>query len=227
MGQKAEDQAFTSIGLIDCDRFADKRDETSNEELMQSISGGDTVAFQTLYDRFSDIVYSTCVRKLKHELEANEVVSSIFFEIWQKADRFDPCRGTAAAYLFMLTRSRIIDYVRNKVRRKRMERFLGSFVELNNLESISIEPHDYIVAIETCMDLQNAMAELSDVQLSLVKASFFNGLSHRQIAMLFKLPLGTVKTSIRRAIIGMRAVCRRIDREREAARGSQETAQPA
>lgn len=217
---KPDYESLSRVGLVCPDSALADTDSSTNDDLMESIAHGNAFAFESLYNRFSGIVFSICMRKLKHELEANEVVSVVFFEVWQKADRFDRCRGTAAMFLFALTRSRIVDSARNRSRRAQLQGSRDPSIDLNNVESISLQPSDYAIAIEEGRELQNALDELTDVQRSLLEASFYSDLSHRQIAMLFKLPLGTVKSSIRQAIIGMRISLHRQDQQRDLVRWS-------
>ena len=84
--------------------------------LMAAIVARDTSALGQLYDRHAGHVFGLCLRVLRDRMEAEEVLGDIFWEVWQRAERYSPERGAPAAYLATLARSRAIDRLR--VRRK-------------------------------------------------------------------------------------------------------------
>ena len=193
-----------------------ERSESPSPGLLESMAAGNVEAFEMLYGQYGGIVYAMCKNKLRDEHEANEVQSDIFMEIWQKAYRFDAARGTELSFLFAITRSRIIDCFRKTQRQKRIEQNSSFGMNMNDLpERNRLQPELEILAIETASRIRCALDKLDNRLRSLLVASFYESLSHEQIALRFKLPLGTVKSSIRRAISLLRSDLRHQEPDNE------------
>ena len=193
-----------------------ERSESPSPGLLESMAAGNVEAFETLYSQYGEIVYAMCKNRLKDERDANEVQSDIFLEIWRKAYRFDASRGTELAFLFAITRSRIIDCFRKTQRQKRIEQNCLFGMNLDDLpERNRRQPQFETLAIEAASILRNALDHLGAKLKSLLVASFYEGQSHEQIAVRFKLPLGTVKSSIRRAISLLRSDLRQQEFDKE------------
>src|SRR5690242_1160287 len=82
--------------------------------LMEGIARRDAAALGQLYDRYCAVVHSLCLRILRDPGLAEDAVIDVFAEVWERADRYRPGRGTPAAYLLMLARSRALDRARMK-----------------------------------------------------------------------------------------------------------------
>ena len=198
-----------------------ERSESPSLGLLESMAAGNVEAFEILYSLYGGIVYAMCKNKLRDEREANEVQSDIFLEIWQKAYRFDASRGTELSFLFAITRSRIIDCFRKTQLRKRIEQNSSFGMNMDDLpERNRLQPELEILAIEAASIIRCALDQLDTRLKSLLVASFYDALSHEQIAVRFKLPLGTVKSSIRRAISLLRSDLRQQELDKEPSRTS-------
>lgn len=185
-------------------------------DLLEEIAEGSIPAFESLYDRCWGLVYTICVRVLKHELEAQDVLSEIFLEVWQRAYLFDPSRGTAESFLITISRSRAIDRKRKIASRDRNKSTGSALVELNSVESRDVcHPADTIIAQEERYQVQSALTELNEDQRRTVEAHYYDGLTHKQISSKYQLPLGTVKTTIRQSIRVLGETLRRLDQESE------------
>jgi RNA polymerase sigma-70 factor (ECF subfamily) len=174
--------------------------------LMQSIGQGNESAFEQLYDEYSPILYAICIRVLRHEFEAREVLSEVFVEVWKKASRYDPQRGTVRAFLVTLTRCRAIDYLRCKGGRT------TNFDKLHNVWNATpesrkaiVEPHQSVLLREQESLLRDAVDALNETQKKVLTLAYFEGLSQSEIAQFMQLPLGTVKTAMRRGLASLRA----------------------
>lgn len=184
--------------------------------LLESVAAGSGEAFEMLFSQYGGIVYAMCKYKLGDEREASEVQSDIFLEVWRKAYRFDASRGTESSFLFAITRSRIIDCFRKTQRRKRLEQNSTFGMNLDELpERNRLQPEFGMLATEAASTIRNALDQLDTNLKSLLVASFYEALSHKQISVRFKLPLGTVKSSIRRAIALLRSDLRQQEPDKE------------
>lgn len=148
-----------------------------------------------LFDRYSKLVYSVALRVLSDSSEAEDVMQETFIQVWKNPGAFVPGRGSLGGWLVVVARNRAIDKLRRRRPTEPVELF--TLPSSTNLERES----EHGVLLEK---IQTAMAELPDEQRSVVDLAFFEGLSHSEIAEKTGTPLGTVKTRIRLALIGIR-----------------------
>jgi len=179
----------------------DKAPKLDDFDLMKAIAAGDREALSVLYDRHSPMVLAVCRRVLSDGGEAEDVLTDVFFEVWTRADRFDAARGSALTYLMTLARSRAIDR-----RRARAARSPGTSnqPELASEAAPGPNPLQSIDLNEQRQIIRSALDQLDPVQRTAVECSFYEGLSHSEIAEKLQRPLGTVKTYIRQGLIRLR-----------------------
>jgi len=158
-------------------------------------------ALETLYDATWACVRGLVLRVVRRPALADEVVEETYFQVWRQAVRFDPARGRALAWLLGMARSRAIDAVRREAR------FQGEPLdEASGTGLVGDAPasDELLDAARGHAELQQAMLRLHAQPRQLVALAFFRGLSHEEIASETALPLGTVKSQIRRALITLR-----------------------
>jgi RNA polymerase sigma-70 factor (ECF subfamily) len=180
------------------------RPELASCEILSRIAGGDQQALAALYDRANRVIFGMAYRILQNDAEAEEAMLDIFMCVWRKAGDFDPSRGTPTAWLLMMARSRVIDWVRsNKIRRDREEPLdeIEFFADGNN-------PEEHSANQQLGSRLRDAMTQLSWEQRQVIEMAFFQGFSHSEIASKLRTPLGTIKTRIR---TGMRQLRQRVE----------------
>jgi RNA polymerase sigma-70 factor (ECF subfamily) len=172
---------------------------TDDYALMQAIARGDAAALGALYDRYASSLFPLCMRILRDWMESQETLTDVFWEVWNRSDRFDPTRGTPLTYLLTLTRSRAIDRRRASNRQRPMQFDLSA-----GLPADDAGPVEDVLLEELRGKIGAAMSRLDAVQRQAVELSFFDDLSHSQIADRLNKPLGTVKTHIRQGLIRLR-----------------------
>ena len=160
----------------------------------------DQQALAQLYETLAGRVYGLALRITRHVQTAEEVTEDCFWQVWRQAPRFDPARGAALAWIMTIARSRALD----ALRRADTAEPLGE----DRLATIEAEgggdPHDLLDAVEKQHRLHAALRGLEPLPRQLVALAFFRGLSHEEIAGQMDLPLGTVKSHIRRALLRLR-----------------------
>jgi RNA polymerase sigma-70 factor, ECF subfamily len=178
-------------------------------DLMQRIAGGDPAALAALFDRHGALVHGLGIRMLGDRSEAEDFLLDVFFEIWRKPERYDANRGAPVTYLMTVARSRAID--RRRAARPRNVNLddpaLGAARE--SPAPRTPDPSEKILVDERCGQVQNALAQLNAEQRQVIEMSFYDGLSHSQIAAKLDKPLGTVKTYIRQGLIRLRDCLRK------------------
>jgi RNA polymerase sigma-70 factor, ECF subfamily len=168
---------------------------SSDATLLSSIRSGDEHAMAELYDRYSSIVYSVALRVLGDTAAAEDIVQEVFMQLWRSPDAFDASRGSLPGWLAVIARNRAID----SLRKRRPESDINEVV-------VSIEP-DLAGGVEWKRALEcirSALASMSSPQRSALEMSFFEGLTHTEIAAKTGEPLGTIKTRIRTGLLTLR-----------------------
>lgn len=161
----------------------------------------DERALAALYDATFSRVYGIVHRIVRKTCLAEEVVEDTYFQVWRQASRFDPERGAPLAWLLSMARSRAIDAVRREARFHHESLDCAAMAEATMTAQGSDELLD---VARHHADLHSALMLLGAQPRQLVSLAFFRGLSHEEIAQQTSLPLGTVKSQIRRALISLR-----------------------
>lgn len=164
----------------------------------------DERALMQLYDATLSRVWGLVLRLVRRPQLAEEVVEDLYFQVWRQAPRFDAQRGKALTWLLGMARSRAIDALRHEAR------FVADSLDDDTQPERADEatdPGDELLAVARGhADLHEALMQLKPQPRQLVALAFFNGLSHEEIATQMALPLGTVKSQIRRALLSLRQV---------------------
>ena len=176
-----------------------------DSELLAAVCRGDRRAFRALYDRYGADVLAVCERILHQRADAEDAVADVFWEIWQRRDRYDASRGGARPYLMTLARSRAIDRLRSQASRPEA-RIHGTYRihEEEQLTSYIPSPEEAVAYTELKLRVAEAVAALDDRQREAMELAYYEGLSHQQIADRLGAPLGTVKTHIRKGLTKLR-----------------------
>ena len=178
--------------------------KTDDPTLFAAIARGDSGALASLYDRHAPLLFALCLRILRDRSAAEEVIGDVFFELWRRADRYDPSRGSGVAFLIALTRSRAIDRLRAG-RSDRLHLVSATDDAAATTAVAESEKPDQATLrgqVETCV--RGALAGLSPVQRRALELAYFDGMSHSEVAAELGEPLGTVKSRIRQGLMRLR-----------------------
>lgn len=153
-------------------------------------------ALATLYAKHSRNVYGLARRIVRDLAAAEEIVQDVFMKLWQHAPQFDARRGAVSTWLMTIAHHASIDHLR-RVTSKPV-----SYPEEPVLEAIPdhTQPHERLDSLL----IGDAMRALRPIERELIELAYFEGLTHSQIASRISLPLGTVKTRIRTALVRLR-----------------------
>ena len=170
-------------------------------------ASGDERALGELYDRYGGMAYSLAAAIVGEHADAEEVVADAFAQIWRSAAGFDPARGSVAAWIATITRTRALDLVRSRKRRARV--LEDAAVVTDEGEALvlapTLEAADRSTELsETRAIVQRSLAELSAPQRRVIELAYFGGFSQSEIAAQLSEPLGTVKTRMRAAMEKLR-----------------------
>ena len=159
-------------------------------------SGGDEDLAEA-YRRWSPLVYTIAIRATGNAEDAADITQSVFVSAWRGRAGFDPASGALPAWLVGITRRRIADHWEARGKQAKVEDSLMTNHEVTTAPSADAAVERVIVADE--------IARLGDPQRRIIEMAFFEDLTHAQIARALRLPLGTVKSHIRRSLERMRS----------------------
>jgi RNA polymerase sigma-70 factor (ECF subfamily) len=165
--------------------------------LLKRCAEGDQAAFRRLYDSQSPRLYGLALRLMKQPALASDAVHDAFVQVWQRSARFDPSRGQAEAWLASLLRYRAIDILR-----RRSREFYGH----ERTDEPDTAPDAFAQLAERAdgQALHRCLDGLEETQRRAVQFAFMDGLSHTELAARLDAPLGTVKSWVRRALLGLK-----------------------
>jgi RNA polymerase sigma-70 factor (ECF subfamily) len=170
------------------------------EVLLQRVARGDEAAFERLYDLVAPLVHGVALGVVRNPALAEEVTQEVLVEAWRTAPRFDPERGSARSWLLTMTRRRAVDRVRSVQASVDRDAAVGAREVERDVDVVS-------EAVEIRLEQQQVrrcLGGLTDLQREAVSLAFYSGHTHREVAHLLDVPLGTVKTRLRDGLIRLR-----------------------
>ncbi len=168
-----------------------------------AITHGDEKALGELYDATLGRVYGLALRITRNAQAAEEVTEDVYWQVWRQALRFDPDRGNAMGWLLTIARSRALDCLR---RNDEADAHPAPETLIAAEAAHEGDPQDLLEATQRGQALHAALETLEALPRQLLALAFFRGLTHEEIAEHTALPLGTVKSHIRRALGVLRNV---------------------
>lgn len=179
--------------------------------LVAQAAGGDEHALGELYDRYGGMAFSLACSIVGEHADAEEVVADAFAQIWRSAGGFDPARGSVAAWVATIVRTRALDLVRSRKRRARVLEEAAVVTDEGEalVLAASIESADRGAELtETTTIVRRSLADLPAPQRRVIELAYFGGLSQSEIAEHLSEPLGTVKTRMRAGMEKLRQALR-------------------
>jgi RNA polymerase sigma-70 factor, ECF subfamily len=164
----------------------------AGSELEASFANGGDRAVRLAYERFGSLVYTFCRRTVGHH-DATELAQDVFVAAWRAQRSYDPGRGGLGGWLMAIARNKVIDHLRRQGRRPLTDPDADS-------ASIAGSGNEDVDKIANRMLLAEALGELTPRAREVVELAFLHDLTHEQIAAKTHLPLGTVKSDVRRSL---------------------------
>ena len=185
MNPTRQDQAYST-------RPATPAVPGDDASVVKRIAEGDESALATLYDRWSQVVYSLVAHLLKDADGAEDVVEETFWQVWQRASSYDATRGTVRTWVLTIGRSRALDRLRSRKRNRE-----DVSVDLSLIRDPGTDPSQDAEGSERRRLVYDALAQLPEDQRRALELAYFRGLSQSEIAEFLSEPLGTIKTRMR------------------------------
>ena len=171
-----------------------------NDSILARIAAGEDGSFELLIEKYGNLVWSIGKKFLYRQSDLEDAVQEVFIAIWKSADKYNASKAKEITFVSMIARRRFIDHLRKISKHK-------------NLESIDDDNSGHQLYKESLLnestDLQlvkNAIQSLDINDQELLNLSVYQGYSHSEISKLLNIPLGTVKTRIRRNLIKLKEI---------------------
>jgi RNA polymerase sigma-70 factor, ECF subfamily len=164
------------------------------------IAAGDRAALKLVYRDSSAKLFAVCLRILKERGEAEDVLQEIYLSVWQRAGTFDAARANPMTWLVAIARNRSIDRLRSGAMFKRAK-------TIDEVPDIADKATSALAQIEDSEDRQRLMDcldELESRHAGAIRAAFFEGITYEELAKRMNIPLGTMKSWIRRSLLRLR-----------------------
>ncbi|MBS1754552.1 MAG: sigma-70 family RNA polymerase sigma factor [Ferruginibacter sp.] len=170
----------------------------TEEELVLLLKKKDQQAFSYLYDNYAGALNGVINRMVNNRELAEDILQEAFVKIWNNFDNYDTGKGRLFTWMMNITRNLTIDTMRSKGYKKQAKIF-GDEYSVSNLtgDNKAVERFD-------AMDIRNQLSNLKPEQKDIIDLAYFNGFTQEEISKQMGIPLGTVKTRMRTAILELR-----------------------
>jgi RNA polymerase sigma-70 factor (ECF subfamily) len=164
------------------------------------VAGGDRAALRVVYQDTSAKLFGVCLRILKDRGEAEDVLQEVFVTVWRRAASFDPGRASPITWMVAIARNRAIDRLRASAVSRRME-------PIESADAVSDPAPAAVERVELAQQhqrLSRCLEELEARHASAIRAAFLDGTTYEELAARMSVPLGTMKSWIRRGLLKLR-----------------------
>ena len=168
-------------------------------ELVALLQQRNNQAFTYLYDTYSGALYGVISQIISIKESANDVLQEVFINIWRKIETYDLSKGRLFTWMLNIARNASIDKIRSKSWQNDLKN-QSMPDDVNTLESQSVKLNTDNLGIK------KILGKLKEEQRALIELSYFQGYTHEEIAKGLDIPLGTVKTRIRSALLQLRSM---------------------
>lgn len=174
--------------------------ELDSVELMRRIAEDDEQAVAEFYDRFGGLVYKIAYQMMPTQADAEDAVQDIFVRLWRTSGRYDPNRAAVSTWVVLISRRYMVDRLRRTQTRVKARVAL----EEKWSSADAFEPVAGIEQEERMEALLERIERLPEFQRTVVKRAYLGGQTLRQIGMELDRPLGTIKSTLSRALVRLR-----------------------
>jgi RNA polymerase sigma-70 factor, ECF subfamily len=168
--------------------------------LIRASSLGDESAFARLYDATAARLFGLVLRTVRDRAQAEEVTQDAYLDIWRNSSRFDPDLGSALSWLMTIGHRKAVDRVRTAEASRRRDTAYEARDQAAPFDQTVEDAHRNLDA----QRVRQALDTLTDSQRGALELAYFGGYTHREVAAMLDLPLGTAKTRIRDGLIRLR-----------------------
>ena len=166
---------------------------------LRKVAQGDRGALREVYQRTSAKLFGVCLRILHDRQEAEDVLQDVYLTVWRRADSYDPAKASPITWLVSVARNRSIDRIRSASGRRT--------APIEAAAEVADPAPSAAVMVETNADnarLSRCLEALDPKHAGVVRTAFFDGVTYEALAKAVGVPLGTMKSWIRRSLMSLR-----------------------
>ena len=176
----------------------------SDQDLLVAIADGAVWALDLLYQRYQQGLYSLAYKMVSDHQLAEDLLQETFIRVWRRAATYSPGAGTVRGWLFAILRNHTIDYLRRQRQRTVPKEIPLGEIECDDRVVAFDDTWEEVWHHEEQAQLREALGQLTEKQRMVLELSYFQGYTHIEIANMCKLPLGTVKSSMRQGLLALK-----------------------
>ncbi|MFN0292226.1 RNA polymerase sigma factor [Pedobacter helvus] len=169
----------------------------SEQEIVALLLKQDEKGFNYLYDNYAGAIYGIITKVVSEKDYADEIIQDVFVKIWKNIVQFDPEKGRLYTWMINLARNTAIDYVRSKgYQNQQKNQTIPEFVN---------ESEQYATTLNVDhIGMKDILAQLKSDWRELIELAYFKGYTQQEIAERLDIPIGTIKTRTRNALIELK-----------------------
>jgi RNA polymerase sigma factor (sigma-70 family) len=167
---------------------------------MARVARGDRSALQLVYRNTSAKLFGVCLRILRDQGEAEDVLQDVYMTVWRRADTFDPDRASPVTWLVAIARNRSIDRLRSNANARRVQ-------PIDDASEVSDGAPSALAQVESGQEhrrLMDCLGELEPRHAGAIRSAFLDGATYEELAQRMDIPLGTMKSWIRRSLMRLK-----------------------
>jgi RNA polymerase sigma-70 factor (ECF subfamily) len=181
-------------------RSADHR-QLGDEDLMELVRGGDSAAFEVVYERHRVVAYSLALRMCGRRPAAEDVLQEAFLSAWRRASSYDPARGSVRTWLLGIVHHRAVDALRRSGGASRRQ----ADVPVEDIDvDAGVHVDAEVIERERAGQVRDALSDLPAEQSRVIELAYFGGFTHTEIADMLGVPVGTIKGRMRLGLSKLR-----------------------
>ncbi len=176
-------------------------DFTNIATLISTLKNKQHNAYEYLYDNYSEALYGVIHKVLNDDEQANDILQDTIVTIWQKIDSYNPEKGTLFTWMLNIARNKAIDEFRKNKRNPKIsiDELSVHTLDMQNVNNLEVNATDVIGLKKIVNGLKPDLRQMIDMH-------YFNGMTHQEITDATQMPLGTVKTKIRTAMMQLKSI---------------------
>lgn len=182
---------------------AESSNDLSDEALLNAIANGAVWAMESLYQRYSRILYSLAYRLVADHQVAEDLLQDAFLAIWRRSTSYSPQTGAARSWLISILHHRAIDHLRRVRRRSTLQEAPLEELELDEATAFPDVWEDVWRSVKSSQ-VRAALMKIPAEQRLVIELAYFQGWTHTEIAEGVQIPLGTVKARLRLGLIHLK-----------------------
>ncbi|MCE7065645.1 RNA polymerase sigma factor [Dyadobacter sp. CY326] len=171
----------------------------TEQQLVALLKSNDRAAFEYLYDNYSAALFGIIVKIVKDEERACDVMQDTFLKIWKSISSYNSEKGTLFTWILNIARNTAIDKLRMELKKENV-------IHLDSLRDADLSGTSVFIPIPEIMDVRLIVEQLLPDRKLLIDMVYFQGYTHEEVSERLSLPLGTVKSRIRKALKELRYI---------------------